>query len=144
MGHGGATKASFPKDHDSPAWPGCLAAAACWGSIVHDAGKMEDGTVWGKPWHLQLISRASALSPACVQPCSSVSPYACGAATCVLQPASKPVVASLASINNSEGKKHRNNHGCATLTSKLAEFILFSPRKVCAVFVFCSWLLMAY
>lgn len=40
-------------------------------------------------------------------------------------------------------KQHRNNHGCATLTSELAEFILFSPRKECAVFVFCFWLLMA-
>lgn len=59
-------------------------------------------------------------------------------ATGVLQPASNLFVTSLASINNSEGKPRRNNRGCATLTSKLAELISFSPRKaraVCVCFV---------
>jgi len=50
----------------------------------------------------------------------------------------------LANINNSEGKQQRDNCSCATLTSELAEFILFSPRKECTVFVFCFWLLMAH
>lgn len=46
MGHGEATKASFPKDHISPAWPGCLAAAAHWGITTRDAGEVEDCRVW--------------------------------------------------------------------------------------------------
>lgn len=52
-------KASFPKDHISPEWSGCLAAAAHSGTTAHDAGEMEDAAVWGKPWHPNPISSTS-------------------------------------------------------------------------------------
>lgn len=69
-----------------------------------------------------------------MKPCCSVSPYTCSVITRVLQQASNLLIASLGGINNSEGKQHRNNHGCATLTSKLADFI-FSKESVCSVCV---------
>lgn len=61
VGHGRATKASFHKDHISPVWSGCLAAAAPSGITAHDAGEMEDGAVWGKPWYLKPTSRTGTI-----------------------------------------------------------------------------------
>lgn len=40
VGQSKATKASFPKDHLSPEWSGCLAAAAPSGITAHYAGEM--------------------------------------------------------------------------------------------------------
>lgn len=59
VGHSKAMKASFPKDHISPEWSGCLPAAAPSGLTAHDAGDREEGAEWGKPWHLKPISSTS-------------------------------------------------------------------------------------
>lgn len=138
----GAIKASFLEDHVCLVWPvpGSPSSlghhwAQCW----------RDGERWGVGWTLAPATHFQSISTVpCMQAASLPSVAMCMWCHHVLWQAPNLLIVSLACVNKSEAKQHRNNHGCAMLTSKLAEIILFSPRKACAVFVFCSWLLMAY